>query len=69
MSDNLNSTPADDVLIGAPAIENFLAEIGYPDSDAYYLRKVGRWPIGKYGKFLLATKSGLTRHARKLVAA
>jgi hypothetical protein len=69
MSDDSNTSPDDNVLIGAEAIEAHLASIGFPDEDAYYLKKIGRWPIGKYGKFLIATRTGLDRHARKLTAA
>jgi hypothetical protein len=69
MTDNPNAPAGGDVLIGAPAIEEHLAALGFPDADAYYLRKTGRWPIGKYGKFLIATKGNLDRHARKLTAA
>jgi hypothetical protein len=65
MTDNPNSN----VLKGGRQIEAYLAEIGFPDEDAYYLHKTGRWPIGKYGKFLIATKANLDRHARKLTAA
>jgi hypothetical protein len=68
MTDNPSTPASADVLIGAGAIEEHLASIGFPDSDAYYLRRVGRWPIGKYGKFLLATKTNLDRHAKKLAA-
>jgi hypothetical protein len=69
MTDNLNTPTMHDVLKGAPAIENYLAEIGFPGEDAYYLHRTKRWPIGKYGKYLIATKSNLARHARKFTAA
>jgi hypothetical protein len=69
MTDHPNTQTASDVLIGAEAIEEHLASIGFPDEDAYYLHRTQRWPIGKYGKYLIATKTNLDRHARKLTAA
>ncbi len=52
-----NPNPQDNVLVGAEAIEAYLAEIGFPNENAYYLHRTKRWPIGKYGKYLIATKA------------
>jgi hypothetical protein len=37
--------PDGDILVGAAAIEAFLARLGMEDADAYYLRRTN-WPIG-----------------------
>ena len=63
-----NPNPQDNVLVGAEAIEAYLAEIGIPNENAYYLHRTKRWPIGKYGKYLIATKANFDRHARKITA-
>jgi hypothetical protein len=69
MSDSTETPTNDENLHGAEEIEAYLAEIGFPDQDAYYLRRVGRWPIGRYGKYLFATKSALDRRARQIKSA
>jgi hypothetical protein len=61
---------AGDLLVGAEAIRAFLAHLGMPaDVDVYYLRRAGRWPIGKTageGGSLIASKRRLTQHAEKI---
>jgi hypothetical protein len=63
---------ADDLLFGAGRIAEFMAAAvigGEVDADdVYYFRRSGKWPIGKLGKDLIASKAALTRHARKAVA-
>ncbi|HEY5965356.1 MAG TPA: hypothetical protein VIU42_15175 [Xanthobacteraceae bacterium] len=58
--------PAGDLLVGAGPIEAHLKRLGVPDPDAYYLRRSGKWPIGKYGANLIASKRRLARHAEKI---
>jgi hypothetical protein len=62
---------AGDLLVGADAIRAYLIFLGMPeDVDVYYLRRAGRWPIGKTadGKSanLIASKRRLARHAEKI---
>jgi hypothetical protein len=57
---------AGDLLVGAEPIEAHLKHLGVPDPDAYYLRRTGKWPIGKYGANLIASKRRLNRHADKI---
>ena len=57
---------AGDLLVGAELIEAHLKHLGVPDPDAYYLRRTGKWPIGKYGANLIASKRRLNRHAEKI---
>ena len=57
-----------DLLIGADPIEGYLKILGVPNPDAYYLRRAGKWPIGKYGANLIASKRRLARHAEKITA-
>jgi len=61
-----------DLLVGADAIRDYLIFLGIPDPDVYYLRRAGKWPIGKTaeGKSanLIASKRRLTRHAQKITA-
>jgi len=62
--------PPGDLLVGAHAILDFLVGLGLPeDTDIYYLRRAGHWPIGKTGGDggkLIASKRRLTRHAEKI---
>jgi hypothetical protein len=60
---------AGDLLVGAAAINAYLAHFGVPDPDAYYLRRAEKWPIGKNGAHLIASKRRLDRHAQKITAA
>jgi hypothetical protein len=62
---------AGDLLFGGEAIEDFLKELGMPEkTDAYYLKRTKRWPIGKMadgkGGSLIASKSRLRRHLDRL---
>jgi hypothetical protein len=62
---------ADEVLIGAVAIKNYVISIGMPETtDPYYLKRSG-WPIGNVngdtGK-LIALKPRLRRHVHKIAA-
>jgi hypothetical protein len=63
-----NDTHAGDPLIGAEPIEAHLKALGVPNPDAYYLRRSKKWPIGKYGANLIASKKRLARHAEKITA-
>jgi hypothetical protein len=58
-----------DVLIGKDAITAALDELGFPDEDVYYPATQKRWGIGKYGKYLLTTKSHLGRRAQRILSA
>src|SRR5262245_60919850 len=58
-----------DLLVGADAIREFLVFRGMPRVDPYYLKRCGRWPIGKTGGrggSLLASKRQLARYADEL---
>jgi hypothetical protein len=59
-----------DLLVGANRIKAFLVELGMPEHvDIYYLRRTGRWPIGKTGGEggnLIASKRRLIRHAAEI---
>jgi hypothetical protein len=64
---------AGEFLPGAEAILKYLIHLGVLKPDAepeavYYLKRTGRWPIGSDGGKLIATKSRLARHARKIAA-
>ena len=65
---------ANDLLVGAERIAQFMSELlGEETSldDVYYGasgRSKVRWPIGRLGKNLIASKSALVRHARKAAA-
>jgi hypothetical protein len=63
------STVADDVLIGAKKIAKHISDLGFPvdEADIYYLHRAKKWPFGKYGVLLIASKRRLTRHAEKLL--
>jgi len=56
---------ADDLLLGAKCIGDF---IGRTSDQVYYLARVGKWPIGRLGKDLIASKSKLTNHANKITS-
>jgi|AmaraimetFIIA100_FD_contig_51_12495738_length_350_multi_3_in_0_out_0_1 hypothetical protein len=73
MSNDLqtNDDLAEDLLRGANAIADFLNSIGFGDvtvGDVYYLRRANKVPIAKFGKELIASKSKIVRHTRKLIA-
>jgi hypothetical protein len=64
--------PTADLMVGAARIARFISDdIGVPTDEAgvYYAAKTGRWPIGRLGAKLLASKSALLRHGRKMAAA
>jgi hypothetical protein len=70
-ADTGSSRPDDlagDLLLGAEPIETYLKHLGVPDPDAYYLRRARKWPIGKCGANLVASKRKLARHAHKITA-
>jgi hypothetical protein len=73
MDDNQQSNEriAADLLLGAEQIRDFLNSLGFDvNIDAvYYARKVKRWPINRHGKALIASKSRLMNHAKKMLAA
>ena len=54
---------ADDLLVGAEAIGE---EMGETPDAVYYIHKMKQAPIGKRGGKLIAFRSELRRHARKL---
>jgi hypothetical protein len=56
---------ADDLLLGAKSIGDF---IGRSEDQVYYLARVGKWPIGRLGKDLIASKAKLTSHANKITS-
>ena len=60
---------ADDVLLGAKNIAEHITALGFPvtEADVYYLRRAKKWPFNKYGAFLIASKTRLTRHAKELM--
>ena len=63
---------AGDLLIGATRIaEHISVLIGEPvdEDDVYYFRRAGKWPIGKHGAELIASRKKLNRHAQKITAA
>jgi hypothetical protein len=53
----------DDLLIGAEAIGG---ELNLSPSEVYYAFRKKKWPIGKYGSQLIASKSKLRRAARAI---
>jgi hypothetical protein len=57
-----------DLLVGAGPIEAHLKQLGVPNPDAYYLRRSGKMPIGKFGAHLIASRKRLARHAEKITA-
>jgi hypothetical protein len=67
----------DDLLRGAEALGVFLVELGLiPPADdpdilkqrVYYAVKAKRLPVGKYGRELIASKTRLIKHVRKITA-
>jgi hypothetical protein len=65
--------PDGDLLIGSAAIRAFLTQLGLPArTDPYYLRRAGRWPIGRTtedrgsGGKLIASKRRLLKYIEKL---
>ena len=56
---------ADDLLIGARAIAD---ELGVAVHDVYYIAKTKRFPIGKLGKNLIASRAKLRRAAQALTS-
>ena len=61
-----------DLLVGATRIAGHISKlIGEPvdEDDVYYFRRAGKWPIGKYGAELIASRKKLNRHAQKITAA
>jgi hypothetical protein len=63
---------AGDLLVGASAIAAYLAFLGVPDPDVYYMRRARTWPIGKTSDTrngtLIASKRRLARHAQKITS-
>jgi len=61
---------AGDLLVGADAIREYLVFLGMPEeTDVYYLKRAGRWPIGNTGGDggkLIASKRKLAQHAEKI---
>jgi hypothetical protein len=59
-----------DLLVGADAIRAFLIYLGMPeDTDVYYLKRAGHWPIGNTGGEggkLIASKRRLIEFADKI---
>jgi hypothetical protein len=64
MLDRSDTKLADDLLVGARAIGE---EIGEDENGVYYLYKKKRLPIGKLGKTLIATRTGLRRAMLALI--
>jgi hypothetical protein len=64
-----NERFAADLLRGAARIAAYLKELGEEEvepEDVYYLKKSGKYPIGRHGRDLIASKRQLSRHARKI---
>ncbi len=63
---------AGDLVVGADAIHAYLVYLGMPEeTDPYYLKRTGNWPIGKTGGdggYLIASKRKLAKHAQKIAA-
>jgi hypothetical protein len=59
---------AADLLRGSVRIAAFLRELGedVKPEDIYYIRRSRKYPIGRHGRDLIASKRQLTRHARKI---
>jgi hypothetical protein len=57
---------ADDLLDGGAEIAEFL---GCNTREVYHLHKTGRLPIGRLGRKLIASRSGLRRAAKAITAA
>jgi hypothetical protein len=57
-----------DLLRGAERIAAFLRELGeeVEPADIYYIRKSKKYPIGRHGRDLIASKRQLMRHAKKI---
>jgi hypothetical protein len=63
---------AGDLLVGATRIAEHISElVGEPvrAADVYYFKKMKKWPIGKHGAELIASRKRLARHAQKITAA
>ena len=58
-----DSSPGNDLLYGAGAIENYL---GIPRRKAFYLIEQGRIPAGRLGREHIASKSALHDHFANL---
>ena len=61
---------AGDALLGAKRIAEHIASIlGVPvdEDDVYYFNRAKKWPIGKYGALLIASKKRLNNHAEKMM--
>ena len=60
---------AGDVLVGATRIAEHIAVlVGEPvdEDNVYYYARVKKWPIGKNGADLVASKRRLNKHADKI---
>ena len=59
-----------DLLVGADAIRAFLIYLGMPeDTDVYYLKRAGHWPIGNTGGEggkLIASKRRLAHYTDEI---
>lgn len=61
---------AGDALLGAKKIAAHIASIlgvRVDEDDVYYFNRVQKWPIGKYGALLIASKKRLNNHAEKMM--
>lgn len=71
-SDPTHTEMANDLLLGAKDIAAFLQSIGFKDattSNVYYWAKRKNFPISKFGKELIASKSRIAYEIRKLIGA
>jgi hypothetical protein len=61
---------AGDLLVGAAAIRNFLVFLGMPENtDPYYLKRTGRWPIfntSPEGGKIIASRRRLSNYAEQI---
>jgi hypothetical protein len=61
---------AGDVLLGAEKIAAHLTTIlgqKVDEDDVYYAHRAKKWPISKYGAFLITSKTRLNSHAKKIL--
>jgi hypothetical protein len=65
---NEGDTTAGDLLVNAGPIAEYITSLGVPveKEEVYYLARAKKWPIGKYGAYLVASKTRLSRHAEKI---
>jgi hypothetical protein len=72
VDDNTNQPDegaAGDLLLGATRIAEHISTLvgeTVNEGDVYYAHKTGKWPIGKLGAGLIASKRRLASHGNKI---